>query len=93
MRASLRAYQKTGIDSVARKSKALSILPEQLRAFEEIAPAVEMPNKQLRTGILLPESEPKARVAFFTGCIMDVFLPKLMTSVSSCFSMPGAKSP
>ncbi|WP_394582576.1 (Fe-S)-binding protein [Cytobacillus firmus] len=77
MRASLRAYQKTGIDSFARKSKVLSILPEQLRAFEEIAPAVEMPNKQLRTGILLPEREPNARVAFFTGCIMDVFFAKI----------------
>lgn len=77
MRASLRTYQKAGLDSFARKSRVLKILPAQLRAFEEITPAIEMPNKQLRKTTLTPEHQPKARVAFFTGCIMDVFFAKI----------------
>lgn len=77
MRASLRAYQKTGLDTFARKSRMLGILPEQLRAFEEITPAIEMPNKHLRRTTQTPEREPQARVAFFTGCIMDVFFAKI----------------
>ncbi|PWW28860.1 glycolate oxidase iron-sulfur subunit [Cytobacillus oceanisediminis] len=77
MRASLRAYQKTGLDTFARKSRMLGLLPEQLRAFEEITPAIEMPNRHLRNSTQSPEHEPQARVAFFTGCIMDVFFAKI----------------
>ncbi|GLB61933.1 (Fe-S)-binding protein [Cytobacillus sp. NCCP-133] len=77
MRASLRAYQRTGLDSFARKSKMLGILPEQLQAFAEITPAIELPHKQLRKSTQSPEHEPKVRVAFFTGCIMDVFFAKI----------------
>jgi glycolate oxidase iron-sulfur subunit len=77
MRASLRAYQKTGLDTFARKSRMLGLLPEQLRAFEEITPAIEMPNRHLRSSTQSPEHDPQARVAFFTGCIMDVFFAKI----------------
>lgn len=77
MRTLLGIYQKTGLGPFARKSRMLGILPEQLRAFEEITPAIEMPNEQLRKNTLSPERETKARIAFFTGCIMDVFFAKI----------------
>lgn len=75
---SLGMYQKTKLDKMVRKSKMLGILPEQLRAFEEITPTVESPYRPIRKNIVLPaHGNVKARIGFFTGCIMDVFFAKI----------------
>ncbi|MEX3712662.1 (Fe-S)-binding protein [Cytobacillus horneckiae] len=77
MTASLRIYQGMGVDKLARKMKLLKVLPEQLQAFEEITPKIEKPDKKLRASVLSPAGEKKASIAFFTGCIMDVFFAKI----------------
>ncbi|MFC0272747.1 (Fe-S)-binding protein [Metabacillus herbersteinensis] len=75
---SLGVYQKTKLDKLVRKSNLLGFLPEQLRAFEEITPTVENPKKQMRKNTVLPaQGKVKARIGFFTGCIMDVFFSRI----------------
>ncbi|MDQ0271457.1 (Fe-S)-binding protein [Cytobacillus purgationiresistens] len=74
---SLKLYQNSGLNKAARKTNLLGLLPDQLQAFEEITPAIEKPDKKLRAAVQFPPSQTKARIAFFTGCIMDVFFAKI----------------
>ncbi|WP_026695319.1 (Fe-S)-binding protein [Peribacillus kribbensis] len=69
-------YQRSGLQKAARKTGIMKLLPENLAAMEKVLPPVptmkEMKNR--------PEHLPSigtqtARVAFFSGCLMDtVFL-------------------
>ncbi|KIL45815.1 iron-sulfur cluster-binding protein [Jeotgalibacillus soli] len=69
-------YQKTKLNKLARKSGLLRVLPERLRAFEEITPVVQPPKRKVRQNTILPKKA-KLNVAFFTGCVMDVFFAKI----------------
>ncbi|MEK4198886.1 (Fe-S)-binding protein [Cytobacillus sp. FSL K6-0265] len=77
MNHSLRFYQHSGIEKLAKVTKGIQILPEKLRAFEAILPNITKPDKALRKGTLIPHKETKMKVAFFTGCIMDVFFARI----------------
>ncbi|MCM3324021.1 (Fe-S)-binding protein [Cytobacillus kochii] len=77
MNLSLRFYQQSGIEKLGKVTKGIQVLPENLRAFEAIIPNITKPDKELRKGTLIPDTETKLKVAFFTGCIMDVFFAKI----------------
>jgi glycolate oxidase iron-sulfur subunit len=75
---SLEWYQKTNMDKLVRKSSILSIFPEQIRTFEGITPSITSPKKKDRDSQVFKSKEkPKARVGFFTGCVMDVFFARV----------------
>ncbi|NUK31659.1 (Fe-S)-binding protein [Parageobacillus sp. VR-IP] len=65
-------YQRSGLQSFARKTGLLNILPSSLRQMEKVLPNVP-PLKEMkeRPHHLAPEGPVKRRVAFFTGCLMD----------------------
>src|SRR5690625_1726141 len=68
----LTIYQKSGLQKVSRKSRALKILPENLRTFEKILPKTEGPLKRKKRKEHYPAKlKPKFRIGYFTGCIMD----------------------
>ncbi|MGG1662122.1 (Fe-S)-binding protein [Brevibacillus sp. NRS-1366] len=73
-------YQASGLKSLAHKSKVIRILPDNLRAFEEVLPKVISPlERRKRPEVLKPSSAtiPRFKVAFFTGCIMDAIFEKI----------------
>ncbi|KAA6449439.1 (Fe-S)-binding protein [Bacillus swezeyi] len=76
-------YQRSGMQTIIRKSGLLRILPEHLAKMESILPKV--PNlKQLkkRPDRLPPIGEHKKRAAFFSGCLMDtLFLDTNMATI------------
>lgn len=70
------AYQKSGLRWLAHKLGILRLLPERLRAFEAITPAVASPvrrrsRRHFRREAAASAGTAKGTVAFFSGCIMD----------------------
>ncbi|WP_062107210.1 (Fe-S)-binding protein [Bacillus niameyensis] len=68
----LRFYQKSGLQKVARTIGFMKLFPENLREMERALP--EVPNRRSMKN--RPTSAPavgkvKAKVAFFSGCLMD----------------------
>ncbi len=78
--AGLAFYQKTGLQTLARKTKMINILPEKLRTFERAMPKVEGPMKRRnRAKQYEPTKQPKLHIGFFVGCIMDVMFSEINT--------------
>lgn len=68
----VRLSQKSGLQTLLRKSRLLTILPMHLQNMEKIMPAVGHPVLTHQPAIVAAEGEVKHKVALFTGCIMDV---------------------
>ncbi|MFT8392323.1 MAG: (Fe-S)-binding protein [Sporolactobacillus sp.] len=70
-------YQKTGLQSLAHRTHATTLLPENMETFERAVPPITGHSMRRRKQTA-SESTPtyKYKVAFFNGCIMDtVFQP------------------
>jgi glycolate oxidase iron-sulfur subunit len=77
---SLALYQKSGLQKFARKTKAINILPENLRTFEKILPNVEGRKERKERKKHYPAKlQPAFRVGFFTGCVMDTMFSEINT--------------
>lgn len=73
-------YQKSGLQKVAQKTKIINILPENLRTFEKALPDVQGPIKRKqRKQHYSAKVEPKFRIGFFTGCVMDAMFSSINT--------------
>lgn len=68
----LRLYQKTGLQWATQRLGIMNLFPEPMRTMEKVLPEVpkrkELKNRKRH---FLPEEQPKKRVAFFSGCLMD----------------------
>ncbi|WP_226527464.1 (Fe-S)-binding protein [Metabacillus niabensis] len=65
-------YQRSGLQTIARKTGILNLLPDHLATMEKVLPNVptkkEMKNRPTH---LQAKGSLKKRVAFFSGCLMD----------------------
>src|SRR5699024_4615819 len=68
----MRFYQKSGMQTVARKTGVLNVLPSQLKNMESILPKVGKPVLGNYPESVRTEGETKEKVGMLTGCIMDV---------------------
>ncbi|MBX7003762.1 MULTISPECIES: (Fe-S)-binding protein [Bacillus] len=66
----LRFYQTSGLQTAARKTRILKVLPSHLQLMEQALPKVP-PQKKKRLNEYKAIGQAKKRVAFFTGCLMD----------------------
>src|SRR5208283_4223730 len=72
----LRMYQRSGLQSLMRRSGLLRLLPASVGAIENLTPTV--PSKVEANGNALPEriaaqGEPRLRVGLLLGCVQSVF--------------------
>ncbi|QQK81008.1 (Fe-S)-binding protein [Salicibibacter cibi] len=65
-------YQKSGVQTVVRKSGAKKILPDHLGAMESIMPEIGRPILKTHPVSIPAEGEQKGTASMFAGCIMDV---------------------
>ena len=72
----LRAYQRSGLDALVRRTGLLHILPASLRRLEPQAPRIA---PRFSDALIAPHetplSPPRYRVALLTGCIQDLVFP------------------
>lgn len=65
-------YQRSGLKRAAQKTGILKILPENMRAMENVLPEVPKRKEMKERPTHLPAlKKQKKRVAFFSGCLMD----------------------
>src|SRR5581483_11650112 len=70
----MRAYQKSGLQGLVRRSKLLAVAPP-LRKMEAMMPPLQGGIGRVRIPPVVPaEGERRARVAFLSGCVMPQFM-------------------
>lgn len=68
----LRFYQQSGVQTLTRKLHILDWFPDQLQKMEAIlSPVPPKTERRRRPERLKATGQPTARVAFFSGCLMD----------------------
>lgn len=71
----LKFYQKSGMQTVARKTGLINVIPKHLVEMEEIMPAITqqpVQKKYKNEDVIRTKAEKKGDAALLTGCIMDV---------------------
>lgn len=72
------AYEKSGVQKLARKSGLLNRLPAHLGNFEKITPAAVSPAQRGSLPVFTPaKGERKYTVAMFVGCVMDAMFRRI----------------
>ena len=87
-------YQKSGLQGVAHKGGLNRILPENLRAFEEVLPEASSPaERRKRPDVFHPPAgvTPRLTVAFFTGCVMDAIFEKINRLSMELLALAGCE--
>jgi glycolate oxidase iron-sulfur subunit len=85
-------YQRTGLQSVVRKSGIMKVLPESLASMEKVLPKVPMLKEMKnRPKQLAAEGPVKKRVAFFSGCLMDTMFMKTNDSTLKLLQLAGCE--
>ncbi len=82
-------YQKSGLQKVVRGTNILKVMPGQMATMEKVLPEISSPKElKNRPHHIKPKGEVKARVAFFSGCLMDTMFMK--TNDSTLFLLEKA---
>ncbi len=85
-------YQRSGLQSLVRRTGLLNILPPQLKDMEKVLPDVptlkEMKNRPKH---LVPQGAAKRRVAFFTGCLMDTMFMETNNATMKLLQLAGCE--
>ncbi len=71
----MRAYQKSGLQTLIRRSGLLKVLPGGLDSLEAMMPPLQGGIAKVRIPPVVPAiGEQRARVAFLSGCVMSQFM-------------------
>jgi glycolate oxidase iron-sulfur subunit len=85
-------YQKLGMDKVIRKIKIIDKISKPMAQFEKVLPPLESPWKRHAWGVIIPaKGETKARVAFFSGCIMDAMMHRTNRLTIELLTLAGCE--
>ena len=74
----LRFYQNSGMETFARETELLKLLPENLRRLEPQAPRMaDVFSDKLIGEVEKPAGEVRYKVAVLTGCVQDLVYPSI----------------
>jgi glycolate oxidase iron-sulfur subunit len=86
----LRIYQRSGLQSLVRRSGLLKLLPESLRAIENLTPSA--PQKPVALPERLPaQGEPRLRAGLLLGCVQSVFFPEVNAATARVLAAEGCE--
>jgi glycolate oxidase iron-sulfur subunit len=88
----LRVYQRSGLQSLLRRSGIFKLLPASLRAMESLTP----PAPPKTDGATLAEcvaaqGEPRLRVGMLLGCVQSVFFPEVNAATARVLAAEGCE--
>jgi len=85
-------YQRSGLQSMARKVGFLGLLPNELKAMEKILPVMPTRQELKNRPEQLPAIGPKVhKVAFFSGCLMDTMFLKTNDATTKLLQLAGCE--
>jgi len=88
----MQIYQRSGLQSLVRRSGLLKLLPASLSAMENLMPS---PTSDTSGGVL-PErieaqGERRLRVGLLTGCVQSVFFPEVNAATARVLAAEGCE--
>jgi len=88
----LRAYQRLGLQKLARATGLTSLLPRSLRAMEKMLPDLS----HNATAAMLPpriaaQGEKRRTVAMLTGCVQSVFMGQVNAATARVLAAEGCE--
>lgn len=90
--APIRIYQRSGLQSLVRKSGILKILPGNIRAMEALMPVVTDPAPDTAFPEVLPaQGERRLRVGLLLGCVQRVFFPEVNAATVRVLTSEGCE--
>lgn len=85
-------YQRSGLQTVARKIGFMNLLPDTLATMEKVLPKMPtMKEMKNRPEYVAPIGEKTHRVAFFTGCLMDTMFLKTNEATIKLLQLAGCE--
>lgn len=85
-------YQRSGLKRVAQRTGLLKILPENIRAMENVLPEVPKKKEMKERPTHLPAlKKQKKRVAFFSGCLMDTIFMSTNDATTKLLQYAGCE--
>ncbi|WP_026699656.1 (Fe-S)-binding protein [Salibacterium aidingense] len=87
----LKFYQKSGVQTLVRKTGMLKAMPEHLELMEAVMPEVQEPirKKYKHETVVKADTESKREIAFFSGCVMDVMFSDVNESTINVLTRNG----
>jgi len=91
--APMRIYQRSGMQSLVRRSGILRLLPSSMRSMEALMPS---PSPAETNGNALPErvqaqGERRLRVGLLLGCVQSVFFPEVNAATARVLAADGCE--
>ena len=86
-----RVYQRSGVQSLVRKSGLLRLFSRSLAEMEESMPAASDSFFRAEGQTLTPEGEVRSRVALLSGCVMPLFSGNEMNAVVRVLNRNGCE--
>ncbi|MGB8888796.1 MAG: glycolate oxidase subunit GlcF [Candidatus Korobacteraceae bacterium] len=88
----LRAYQRLGLQKLARAMGLTSLLPRSLRAMEQMLPDLSRKEVSAALPSRIAAQGPKRRtVAMLTGCVQSVFMAQVNAATARVLSAEGCE--
>jgi glycolate oxidase iron-sulfur subunit len=87
----LLAYQKSGLRSLLRGMGIGKWLPERLAAMEALLPDVPARLFQRLPSAIRPGNAPRRRVGMLTGCVQQVFFPRVNAATARVLAAEGCE--
>jgi glycolate oxidase iron-sulfur subunit len=85
-------YQRSGLQTIARKIGFMSLLPDNLATMEKVLPKMPtMKEMKNRPEHLEPIGKFTHRVAFFSGCLMDTMFLKTNDATMKLLQLAGCE--
>ena len=88
----LRAYQRLGLQKLARATGLTSLLPRSLRAMEKMLPDLSTNAKSVTLPPRIPaQGEKRRTVAMLTGCVQSVFMGQVNAATARVLAAEGCE--
>ena len=85
----LRVYQRSGLQSLLRKSRALSLLPGSLAELEDSLPAIRGASFEAEGQIIPAVGRRRATIALLSGCVMPMVNGPQMSAAARVLARNG----
>ncbi|MES2390457.1 MAG: heterodisulfide reductase-related iron-sulfur binding cluster [Acidobacteriota bacterium] len=85
----LAIYQKSGLQTLVRKSGLLNLLPARLRSMETLLPQVPLNPFHTFPEHIAPTSALRGRVGMLTGCVQDAYFAHVNAATARVLSAEG----
>ncbi|MGA7559673.1 MAG: glycolate oxidase subunit GlcF [Terriglobales bacterium] len=89
--APLALYQRSGLQSLVRRSGLVKLLPASLRVMENLAPSIPRKTNGALPERVAAEGEPRLRVGLLLGCVQSVFFPEVNAATVRVLAAEGCE--